>query len=191
MASASREVLARAAAGDPRARASLLTEHWSGLLAFVRRRLGREVRARETSLDLVQSICREALEELDTIDYRGDASFRRWLYACAENKLRDRGRHWRRDRRAAEREVSGSRDGSAVLEDREPSPGERAAARESLERVERAFRELPEDHRRVIVLARVEGLSHEAIAREMGRSVLASRSLLSRALARLALSLEG
>lgn len=176
-------------ADDRRVRADLLAAQWGGLLQYVRRRLGRGLRARETSVDLVQSICREALEDLDGLDYRGAPSFRRWLYTRAENKLRDRGRHWGRERRSAGREDA-HLDPGVEPPAESPSPSSCAAARETLERVERAFAQLPEDHRRVILLARVEGLSHEAIARELGRSVLATRSLLSRALARLALALE-
>jgi DNA-directed RNA polymerase specialized sigma24 family protein len=56
--------------------------------------------------------------------------------------------------------------------------------------VRRAFDELPADQRRVILLARIDGLAHEEIARRLGRTPLATRSLLSRALARLALILE-
>jgi RNA polymerase sigma-70 factor (ECF subfamily) len=44
---------------------------------------------------------------------------------------------------------------------------------------------LPEDHRDVLVLRHLEGLSHEEIARRMGRSPGAVRMLWVRALARL------
>jgi DNA-directed RNA polymerase specialized sigma24 family protein len=43
--------------------------------------------------------------------------------------------------------------------------------------------------RRVILLARIGGLSHEEVAAGMGRTVLATRSLLARAMARLAVLL--
>ena len=40
------------------------------------------------------------------------------------------------------------------------------------------------------MLARLRGLSHESIAAKLGRTELATRTLLSRALARLAFALE-
>lgn len=144
-------------------------------------------------MDLVQSICREALQDLDEFEYRGADSFRRWLYACAENKIRDRGKHWAREKRSPAREVEiDAVDGDALSRPAgmDDSPSHCAAAREALEDVARAFAALPKDHRRVIFLARVEGLPHEAVAREMGRSQSATRTLLSRALARLSLSIE-
>ena len=45
---------------------------------------------------------------------------------------------------------------------------------------------LPDEYRQVILLARIVGLSHADLAREMGRSETAVRTLLHRALARLA-----
>ena len=52
------------------------------------------------------------------------------------------------------------------------------------------FGELPDDQREVILLARVVGLPHAIVAQEMGRTPAATRTLLSRALARLATRLE-
>ena len=49
-----------------------------------------------------------------------------------------------------------------------------------------AFDRLPEAHREVIVLAKVMGLSRGEIAAQMGRTEIAVRTLLSRALAQLA-----
>jgi RNA polymerase sigma-70 factor (ECF subfamily) len=59
-------------------------------------------------------------------------------------------------------------------------------AREELATLERALAELPEDYRQVILLTRVMNLGHATVAEQMGRSETATRSLLHRALARLA-----
>ena len=48
--------------------------------------------------------------------------------------------------------------------------------------MEAAFDSLPDDYREVITLARIAGLSHAEIARQMARSESAVRMLLSRAL---------
>lgn len=190
----SRNELLRAVDGDRDARERLLSGHWEALRSFVHRRFGRGLRAHESSVDIVQSIYREALEDMSRIEYRGRDSFRRWLYRCAENKLRDRGRHWAREKRSPRREVllaslSPEDAGLDALHENS-SPSDRAIATEALDRIEQAFSLLPPDYQRVIQLARVEGLPHEAVALEMGRTPLATRSLLSRALARLALALE-
>lgn len=191
------ELVARAASGDAAARDELFAAHQDALRAFVRLRLGRHLRSREESLDLAQSVVREALEDLPQFEVRGAGGFRRWLLLRAENKIKDRGRFWSRARRDARLEIalSGTHDDgeeravAAALHDL-ATPSREAAGREDLARLERAFAGLSEDQRRVILLARVAGLSHEDVAAAMGRTVLATRSLLSRAMARLALLME-
>ena len=57
-------------------------------------------------------------------------------------------------------------------------------------RSELAFETLPEDHREVISLSRIVGLPHKEVGEQMGRSEEATRQLLRRALAGLAVALE-
>jgi RNA polymerase sigma-70 factor (ECF subfamily) len=178
--------------GDPAACEALLSAHLPALRGFVRLRLGRALRSKEESLDIVQSICGDALKELGGFEHRGAGSFRRWLLQCAENKLRARGRFWARERRSLVREVpldDADVDGLRALA-HTFTPLDAATSREELMRLERAFAELSEPDRTVILLARVAGLDHAAVAAEMGRTDVATRSLLSRALARLAAKLE-
>lgn len=52
-------------------------------------------------------------------------------------------------------------------------------------RVRRAFLLLPDDQRQVIALRLLQGLRHDEVGRQMGRSEDASRALLHRALSRL------
>ena len=176
-------------------RAELLEEHLAGLRAFVHLRLGRALRAKEESQDLVQSVCREVLSELPHFEPRADATFRDWLFKTAENKIRDRWRHWQREKRSVAREVEldlTENEDASVCSDLATlcTPSRHAAGREEVARLERAFCELPPDYREVIVLARLRGLTHAQIAERLGRTELATRTLLSRALARLALAME-
>jgi RNA polymerase sigma-70 factor (ECF subfamily) len=164
------------------------------LRSFVRRRLGRGLRARESSQDLVQSICREVLEDLPELEFRGEGGFRHWLFRRAENKIRDRGRYWGRERRTSEREVRLPAGGGGELARQLVSlrtPSRDASSKEEIDRLERAFAALPADHREVVFLARIAGMPHAEIAGRMGRSQAATRTLLCRALARLATLLEG
>ncbi|QDU66456.1 RNA polymerase sigma factor [Engelhardtia mirabilis] len=184
----------RAGRGDREAIEALLLQHLARLRAFVRLKMGPVVRGRESSEDLVQSVCREVLEGLDGFEYRGEAGFRQWLFRRAEHKVIDRGRFWRRDKRDAAREVPATPlgDEGETLRGLESlfTPSRDVAAHEELGRLERAFAELPPDYQEVILLARVLELGHEEIAERMGRSVSSTWSLLSRALARLASKLE-
>ena len=194
--------LARALAGDRAARGELLQRHVARLRAFVRPRLGARLRGRESSGDVVQSVLREALAGLDGFQpqERGGAGFFAWLLRTADHKLKSRGRFWNRLRRSAARDQTpADRAGLEGSADADPlagaaadaeSPSAAASAREELERLERAFAELPADWREVVVLIRLQGLTHAEAARRLGRTESATRSMLSRALARLATRLE-
>ncbi|HVS17718.1 MAG TPA: sigma-70 family RNA polymerase sigma factor, partial [Planctomycetota bacterium] len=65
------------------------------------------------------------------------------------------------------------------------TPSGAASLREEVERVESAFDRLSDEHREVITLAHLTGLSRSEIAERMQRSEGAVRVLLHRALARL------
>jgi RNA polymerase sigma factor (sigma-70 family) len=184
-------------APDERAREARLREleeHLAALRAHVRVKLGARLRTKESSQDLVQSICREVLADLDRFEPRGPTSFRDWLLAAAEHKILDKARFWRRARRDAARELPLDEHGDdAKLLAHVyafATPSQAAVERETLERLERAFRELPAEYREAIVLSRVHGLSGVDLASRLGRTEGAARTLLSRALARLALVMQ-
>jgi RNA polymerase sigma-70 factor (ECF subfamily) len=147
--------------------------------------------ARESSADLVQSVCREVIQDLDRFSFASEAAFRHWLYTTAERKILDRARYWRRAKRDAGREVDLGKCEVGFEERLLESygslctPSRDAIAREQLARVERAFERLPEDYRQVVLLSRIVGLSQAEIAQEMGRSIDSVRNLLFRAMARM------
>jgi RNA polymerase sigma factor (sigma-70 family) len=189
---ASRALLERASRGDSAAIDQLLEQHLPGLRAYVRLKAGRELLARESSSDLVQSVCRDVLENAARFRYDGEGAFRKWLFTTALRKIADRYEHFGRQKRDAAREQSTGGD-DALLEACRGfyTPSQQAAAREDLERLEQCFRALDEQKREVILLSRMVGLSHAQIAVEMGKSEVAVRKLLSRALGELAERMDG
>jgi len=197
MEESSRELVERAARGDADAIGRLLRRHLAGLRAYVRLRMGADLRAKESSSDIVQDVLLEALGDLDRLEYQGEAAFKHWLYTRAEHRIVDRARFYQRAKRDADREV---RPDAADRSDVDPellacyrtfvTPSQHASAREELERAERAFQRLPPDYREVILMARVVGLSPAEIAERTGRTRGAVNSLYSRALARLSSLLQ-
>jgi len=197
------EVLVAAAQRRERGAVDQLIEHHlDDLRAFVRLQVDPQLRARESCSDVVQSICREVLEDLPGFDYRGEGSFRAWLFTAALNKVRQKGAYHRAQKRDPAREEragpSAADSGASVGADLyaslcsfEPSPSQNAIAHEQAERIERAMDTLAEDHREVLLLARIVGLPHAEIAKRMERSENAMRTLLSRASVRLLAALEG
>ena len=188
----SRELLARAVSGDQGAVHVLLERHIPGLQRFLARRAGPLLSAKESSSDLVQSVCREVLEHMQDarLAYRGEAEFKQWLYNAALFKIENRVRYWRAQRRDAGRETPADAradsSGAEALFATFATPSNHAMVKEELQRFETAFARLSAEHQQVILLARIEQLSHREIGEQLGISEANSRVLLSRALARLA-----
>lgn len=155
------------------------------LHAYVRLRMGGALRAREQSIDVVQSICREVLEDRGKVEYQGEGQLVSWLLTAATNKLRERARFHGRQKRDAEREQVVDRVDSSVYASL-VTPSQDVLRAERIEALEQALQRLPEDYREVIVLARIVGLSHAEISARMGKEGSATRNLLGRALTRLA-----
>ncbi len=141
----------------------------------------------------MQSVCLELLNRTESFEWRGEPTFRAWLFRAAERKIIDRVRYWRAAKRDADLEV----DGGDPTAGRGPSteratpgrwatPSALVAEKEELELVERAFDALPHNYRDVILSSKILGLSHAEIGVQMGRSEGAARSLLHRAMADLA-----
>ena len=194
----SRPLVERATQGDQPAFAELLQKHLPGLRAYLRLEAGQLVRAKESCSDLVQSVCREVLEDLSGFEYRGEAAFRQWLYTAALRKVMDKNRYWQQDKRDAGREAKfegearDSDDAGRVLAQYGGfyTPSHDASMKEQLARVERAFDGLPPEYRQVVTLSRIVGLSHQQIAQQLGKTEVATRHLLARAMARLSTVLD-
>ena len=192
MASEHARAVEDATRGDAHAIGWLIERHLPGVLAYVRANAG-GLLAREESFDLVQSACREVLADLPRHDYRDEVGFRRWLYLAAERKIVDRARYHGREKRGGGRDALALSDleldhltrGYADL----ATPSRHAAGVEAVAALEAALAKLSEEQRRVVVLSKVVGLPHAEIAAELGKSEVAVRSLLHRALARLAVEL--
>lgn len=185
------ELVGRLCNGEREALDQLLQRHLPALRGYVRLNSDRELRAKEDSTDIVQSVCRELLEHADRFQHPSENAFRHWLYSTALRKIRNRYRFYRAQRRDVDQEVRlgemlpGSSSDLGVAYGQLASPSAEVIAREAQERIEAAFEELPDEHREVLILARIVGLSRAEIGEKMDRSENAVRSLLFRAQARL------
>ncbi len=184
-------LLARASNGDANAVEALLQQHLPGLRAFVRLKAGAMLLERESCSDLAQSVCRDVLENAARYRPEGGAEgFRKWLFTTAMRKIADRYEHHRAQKRAGQRDEAADADQVLAAYRSFCSPSRAAIAREELGRVEAAFAGLSQEKQDVILMARVMGMPHAAIARELGKTEVAVRSILSRALAELADGLD-
>ncbi len=171
----------------------LFARNLPALVAYLRARVGGALAARESISDLAQSVCREVLLDQPQLHFPNEESFRAYLFLQASRKVVDRYRYHKMAMRDPAREV----DLPSESEARELlsgfaqmiTPSRNAGAREELDRVEQAVHELPDNQREVVLLSRIGGISYTQIARQMGISEAAVRSLAARGLAKLAAKL--
>ena len=189
-------LVTQASHGDEIAVESLLARHLPGLRAFIRLRAGKLIRAKESCSDLVQSVAREALMDLDGFEYRGEKAFRQWLYKRGLHKIINRAEYYQAEKRAAAREIPMQGTNTSPGEDllacyaNFGTPSREAMGAEAMLRLEEAMDQLPEDYREAITLHRLVGLSQKEIAETMGRSEGAVRNLIYRGLARLTVMMD-
>jgi RNA polymerase sigma-70 factor (ECF subfamily) len=177
--------------GDPAAIEDVLRAYLPRLQRFVHLRLGPQLRVREDTLDIVQSTVRELLEQ-ERFEWRGEIEFRAWLFQAALNKIREKGRFHDAGKRSMGREAGLASDRQSSLGEaiRDlATPSRVAMAKEELRRLELAFERLTEPQREVLTLARIVGLPHAVIAERLGRSEVAVRQLLVRAMTALGAAL--
>lgn len=184
------ELYEKAATGDAASLDALLARYLPQLHAYVHLRLSDELRARESSMDVVQSVCRELLAERERFDFRGEERFRAWLFTAALNKLRDKFRFHGGALRDVRREERGEVDLDQLVARSLLTPSQDAIAAERVRAVRDALGSLGEDHREVVSLVRIAGLPHAVVAEVLGRSEAATRQLLGRALVQLAAELK-
>ncbi|MCU0866359.1 MAG: sigma-70 family RNA polymerase sigma factor [Planctomycetes bacterium] len=166
----------------------MLVQYLPRLRAFLRAQIDAEQRLHESVSDLVQSTCRELLAAGPEFDWQGEARFRSWLFTAALNKIRMRLRGLQTKKRAHHRDSGVSLGEVADARGAEQSPSQIAIGHEAADGLQQALDRLPVDHREVIALARLAGLPVPEVARVMGRTENAIRTLLSLAL--VALSAE-
>lgn len=191
-------LFAAAQEGDTAARADLLAAYVPQIHAFIRLRMGRKLRRREESMDLVQTVCADFVKRAEGFELRSEQEFRGWLFQSALNKIREHGRFHDRQRRDPDRERGEADDHHAGADSQNLleayatlcTPSMAAAAEEECARIEAAIETLPEHYREVVVWARLVGLPHAETAERTGRTVSAVRNILGRALAQLGGLLE-
>jgi RNA polymerase sigma-70 factor, ECF subfamily len=162
-------------------------QHRERLLSVIYLRMGPDLRVRMDPEDVLQDVAIEAMNSWHTLSAPENAG--PWLVTLARRKvariLRDHVGTASRDPR---REHSMKTD--IPIADRRSGPVTAADRKDRLELLEQAMTRLSDDHREVILLTRIEGLSASEVGERMSRSENAVHLLLSRALKRLAQELK-
>ena len=181
------ELLRRAQAGSPEAVNALYERCAGRVLAYVRLRLGRELRARLESRDILQATLVKSFERLPQLQGEDTRSLMGWLARIADNEIRDRADYYQRQRREAARELPLEDDATVAALTR--SALSRVILDQQAEQLEAALESLSAAHREVILLRKFEELSFPEIARRLGKREDACRMLLARAMTALTLKM--
>jgi RNA polymerase sigma-70 factor (ECF subfamily) len=123
------------------------------------------LRDREEAWDVAQEAFIRAYQALPS--FRGQSAFYTWLYRIVMNVAADRARSRGAQGRAFGTERVPEEDWERVLPDQNPgdeAPDAAAARREQRAKILRALDTLTEDHRKIIMLSDLEGLSYREIA---------------------------
>lgn len=152
----------------------LFRRHSEPLLRFVVRTL----RDEQGAEDLVHDVFIRVAEAAGT--YRGESSFRTWLFSLALNMVRSRQR-----RSAVEKRVSESMVQQPPTPRPQSDPAENAERRELCDRVDGAIAKLAETERETFLLYWFGQMSYAEISEATGISVPAAKVRVHRALARL------
>ena len=147
------DLVARARAGDLEAFEALVTRHQHRLVGFVRLMMS-SAPDREAAEDVAQEAFLRAYRSLT--QFRGQSSFRTWLYQIATNVARTHSAKGRDRKEVQEPEAPHARERPS-----EENVERRVIAHDQLRR---ALAELPDDWRETLVLRDIEGLEYKEIA---------------------------
>ncbi len=183
------QLVARAKDGDADAVNDLYVLYEKRLKGAARKKLGPRLRAKMETVDLIQSVWKDCLSDMDGFEYRGPDSFVHWLLSRLTRKVQGKGRFFSAEKRDPEREkrIAGKNTrsrGAHLPPAPDPTPSMAAIKNEKLERLMRLLDHLPDPQRLVLVLRMRDKKEWDEIAKTMDRTPAAARKLYSRALVR-------
>lgn len=167
-------LIARAQAGEHRAFAVLVRQYQDRVFRFILRLVG----ARDEAMDLTQETFMKAHQALP--GWRPEAQFRTWLFSIAHNASLDLLRRRKHVEFVSLADLPGGEEDHA-MPDPARQPDERLADRQSIELLERTLRELPAEHREILLLREVEDMSYAEIAATLGIAEGTVKSRIARA----------
>jgi RNA polymerase sigma-70 factor (ECF subfamily) len=171
--------LRAAARGDAAAVGRFYDQHVDALYAFVFYRVGRDAALAE---DVVQETFTSAMARVADYD-QGRGTVVAWLCTLSRNVIRDQLRAHRRTDQLADTWERIDASLAQIFDGLEqaPLPGDVLELAETRELVNMTITHLPEQYRTVLARKYVDGDSLETLAKELGVSVDAVKSLLARA----------
>jgi len=185
-------LVAQAVAGDEVALVMLLTETRQRLVSDVAIRMSPEFQGVVGPEDIVQETHAEAFRRIGSFEYRGEASFYRWLCMIAIRQLlgiirqlRAAKRNGKHITRAPAANGQSSAELLAMLSGSYSTPSSHFSTKEAASRLNSAVGRLPEDYAHAIRSVYLNGRAVREIAQELGRTERAVYGMCRRGLKKL------
>lgn len=180
------ELIRRAQAGDEEARNDLFVRYQPRIQEMIRKRMGRHLRAKMESCDILQEVMLAIAKDLRQFSVEGQGAFMQWVKRLAENEIKDHIKYLNAKKRhgqeiSLEPEGTESGDQGIQLVAQDPTPSRELIRREKEERFKQILDMLPVDYREVLIKRWEKELSFREIGEHMGRSEDAARKLYDRA----------
>lgn len=168
-----KHILARARRGDLVAFEELVRRNEKRVYAVALRSSG----SPEDAADITQEVFLRAWRSIE--DFRGDSGFSTWLFRITMNLCVDFARH--KHAQPQTQPLVGEDDNERPIPDPAPTPEEHLENSELGRELAAALDEVSEEHRRIVLLRDVSGLSYTEIAEVLEISEGTVKSRLSRA----------
>ena len=168
-----KHILTRARRGDTAAFEELVRLYEKRVYAVALRSSGNP----EDAADLVQEVFLRAWRSIES--FRGDSGFSTWLFRITMNLCVDHARH--KHAQPQTQPIVTDDETERPLPDPAPTPEEHLDNRELGRELAAALEEISEEHRRIVLLRDVSGMSYTEIAEVLEISEGTVKSRLSRA----------
>ena len=168
-------LIAKALQGDQHAWQQLVSRHQSSLYYFGLRLLGSKEDANDLLQDVLMVLCRNLGQ------YRGDSSFKSWLFGIANYRAMDMLRR---------RKYSDGDDALADVADETPALAEQLVNQQQQRQVQLQLRSLPLEQRLVLELKFYQQFTFDEIASQLAVSSNTVKSRFYAALDKMRLQLE-
>nr|WP_297176368.1 sigma-70 family RNA polymerase sigma factor [uncultured Agathobaculum sp.] len=168
-----KHILTRARRGDVAAFEDLVRLYEKRVYAVALRSSGNP----EDAADIVQEVFLRAWRSIES--FRGDSGFSTWLFRITMNLCVDHARH--RHAQPQTQPIVTDDETERPIPDTTPTPEEHLDNRELGRELAAALAEVSEEHRRIVLLRDVSGMSYTEIAEVLEISEGTVKSRLSRA----------
>lgn len=169
-----KHIVAQARRGDLSAFEELVTRYEKRVYAIALRSSG----SPEDAADITQEVFLKAWRSMES--FRGDSGFSTWLFRITMNMCVDHARR-RQTQPKTQPLVQGEEDDERPIPDTAPTPEEHLENSELGRELAAALDEVSDEHRRIVLLRDVSGMSYTEIAEVLEISEGTVKSRLSRA----------